>query len=52
MALAFVNIMSEFKKEGKTILIASHDPLIFEAPAVDRIITLRDGAVIDQGNVS
>jgi len=52
MALAFINIMSEFKNEGKTILIASHDPLIFEAPTVDRIITLRDGAVIQQGNAS
>ena len=48
LALAFVSIMAEFKKEGKTILIASHDPLIFEAPIVDCMITLRDGVVIGQ----
>lgn len=52
LAIAFINIMTEFKKEGKTILIASHDPLLFEAPVVDRIITLRDGIVMQQENAS
>jgi putative ABC transport system ATP-binding protein len=52
LTLALINIMAELKKEGKTILIASHDPLLFEAPVVDRIITLRDGVVIDRENAS
>lgn len=52
LAMAFVDIMAEFKKEGKTILIASHDPLVFDAPVVDRIITLRDGTVVDEENIS
>ena len=28
---------------GKTILIASHDPLVAESPFVDRVVSIRDG---------
>jgi putative ABC transport system ATP-binding protein len=52
LALAFVNIMADFRMEGKTVLIASHDPLVFGAPIVDRIISLRDGVVIQQENLA
>jgi len=33
----------DFKTQGKTVLISSHDPLIYQSAAVDRVITLRDG---------
>jgi putative ABC transport system ATP-binding protein len=33
------------KQTGKTILIASHDPLVFESPVVDRVVQLRDGRI-------
>lgn len=51
LSIAFLKIISALKDEGKTILIASHDPLIFESMVVDRVVGLRDGIVIDQGNV-
>jgi putative ABC transport system ATP-binding protein len=51
LASALLEILSQFKREGKTILIASHDPLIFESPIVDRIVSLRDGAIVSGGNV-
>jgi putative ABC transport system ATP-binding protein len=41
----FMGIVDLLKSEGKTILIASHDPLIYESAAVDRIVDLRDGRV-------
>jgi len=41
----FMEIVARFKGEGKTTLIASHDPLVYESPVVDRVITLRDGRV-------
>jgi putative ABC transport system ATP-binding protein len=41
----FMGIMDLLKSEGKTVLIASHDPLIYESAAVDRIVDLRDGRV-------
>jgi putative ABC transport system ATP-binding protein len=34
------------KKEGKTILIASHDPLVYESDVVDRVVEMRDGKII------
>jgi putative ABC transport system ATP-binding protein len=43
-----MEIMGTLKAEKKTVLIASHDPLVYEAPVVDRVINLRDGRV--EGN--
>lgn len=36
-------IFTALKGEGKTIVIASHDPLVIEHPAVDRVLTLAGG---------
>lgn len=41
----FLSIMSDLKKLGKTIVIASHDPLVSESPVVDRCLYLRDGVL-------
>lgn len=37
----------DLKSQGKTVLISSHDPLIYQAAAVDRVITLRDGRLAE-----
>jgi putative ABC transport system ATP-binding protein len=47
----FMKIMQQFKQEGKTLLIASHDPIVFEADIVDRVIEMRDGRVRDGGAI-
>ena len=41
----FLDIMQQLKNNGKTVLIASHDPLVYESAIVDRVIRLRDGRV-------
>jgi putative ABC transport system ATP-binding protein len=41
----FMEIVGRLKEDGKTILIASHDPSVYESGIVDRIIHLRDGKV-------
>jgi putative ABC transport system ATP-binding protein len=43
----FMGIMERLKETGKTILIASHDPLVYDSAVVDRIINLRDGKIED-----
>jgi putative ABC transport system ATP-binding protein len=48
----FIEIMRKLKEEGKTILIASHDPIIHESDMVDRVIEMRDGRVILPGGAS
>jgi len=46
LAQTLLDIFHGFKEEGKTILIASHDPLIFESRVVDRVISMRDGRIV------
>jgi putative ABC transport system ATP-binding protein len=45
----FMDIMGNFKAQGKTILIASHDPIVHESEVVDRVVKMRDGRIIDAG---
>jgi putative ABC transport system ATP-binding protein len=45
----FMDIMRDFKAQGKTILIASHDPLVHESEVVDRVVQMRDGRIIASG---
>ena len=45
----FMDIMRDFKAQGKTILIASHDPIVHESTIVDRVVQMRDGRIIDAG---
>ncbi len=40
-----MEILGRFKEEKKTVLIASHDPLVYESDVVDRVIDLRDGKI-------
>jgi len=45
LSMEFMKIMSDLKADGKTIIIASHDPLVSEHPAIDRIIQIKDGRI-------
>ena len=41
----FLSIMVDLKTSGKTIIIASHDPLVTEHPAIERIVKITDGRI-------
>jgi putative ABC transport system ATP-binding protein len=41
-----MDILGAFKAEGRTILIASHDPIVHDSPLADVRIEMRDGRVI------
>lgn len=43
LSAEFLRIMTTLKEAGKTIVMASHDPLVCEAPLVDRVVAMRDG---------
>lgn len=45
LSYRFLEIIEKFKAEGKTIIITSHDPLVYEAAIVDRVVNLRDGKI-------
>jgi putative ABC transport system ATP-binding protein len=42
-----MEIIEKFKAEGKTVIITSHDPLVYESSIVDRVVKLRDGQIED-----
>lgn len=44
-ALKFAQIIKELKERGKTIIIATHDPLISELEFIDKIIKIDGGKV-------
>jgi putative ABC transport system ATP-binding protein len=46
LSLAFLDIVSQLRAEGRTLLLSSHDPLVHEAAVVDRVVELRDGRVV------
>jgi putative ABC transport system ATP-binding protein len=48
----FMDIMRSLKAEGKTIILASHDPIIYDSDLGDRIIEMRDGRLIDSAILS
>jgi putative ABC transport system ATP-binding protein len=50
LSCEFMEMTLRLKSEGKTILISSHDPFVFDSEAVDRIVQLRDGRLIEDEN--
>ena len=44
--LSFIDIIASLKAEGKTIVIATHDPLFESLGCVDRTIHMEDGTIV------
>lgn len=42
----FMTIAAQLKKQGTTLIIASHDPLVYESDLADRSIFVRDGLLV------
>ena len=47
LSYRFMEIIEKFKAEGKTVIITSHDPLVYESSMVDTVVNLRDGQIED-----
>jgi putative ABC transport system ATP-binding protein len=45
----FLEILGELKDRGKTVIVASHDPLVVDSAIVDRVVRLRDGRLENGG---
>jgi putative ABC transport system ATP-binding protein len=44
----FLEIARHLEDRGKTVIIASHDPLVFEADRVAKVIPMRDGRIVSE----
>lgn len=42
----FMNTIVALKNEGRTVIIASHDPIVCDSPFVDRLVEMRDGRIL------
>lgn len=42
----FLDMAASLKTSGTTLIIASHDPLVCQAPFVDRVVEIRDGVLV------
>jgi putative ABC transport system ATP-binding protein len=47
-----MTIMEGLRDEGRRLIFASHDPLVYESPLIERIVRMRDGRVLDPGRAS
>ncbi len=45
----FMEIVGRLRAQGKTVVIASHDPVVCDAPVVDRAVGMRDGRLDGEG---
>jgi putative ABC transport system ATP-binding protein len=47
LAAELLAILSELNQEGKTVVIATHDPFVSNHKLIDRVVRMRDGRIID-----
>ena len=45
LTVQFLDIIGHLRRQGKTVLITSHDPRIWQASIVDRVIAMEDGRI-------
>jgi putative ABC transport system ATP-binding protein len=49
LSIEFMEIMRRLQGEGRTIIMASHDPIVYDSDLADRVIEMRDGQVVANG---
>ena len=42
----FMDIVARFREQKKTVIIASHDPLVYDCGIVDHVVSMRDGRIV------
>lgn len=45
----FMEIVATLKARGKTVVMASHDPIVYGEGLVDRLVGVRDGVLVPDG---
>jgi len=48
LARQFLEIIARLKDKGKTVLMGTHDPVLFNSGVVDRVIEMRYGRLVEE----
>jgi len=46
LARELMDILAKLKEQGKTLIISSHDPEVYDSPLADTVVNIRDGYVV------
>ena len=46
-ALEVVRLLAELRDDGRSVVTATHDPRLADDPRVDRVVVMRDGAMVE-----
>ncbi len=49
LSAEFMEMILRLRDQQKTVVIASHDPLVYESGRVDRVVSMRDGRIEGAG---
>ena len=49
LSAGFMELVAALRDEGRTVVIASHDPIVHDSPIVDRVVSMRDGRIVGEG---
>lgn len=44
-----MDLLAMLRARGKTVLVASHDPLVYESSVAERVVSMRDGRIVEDG---
>ncbi|MEI7702980.1 MAG: ABC transporter ATP-binding protein [Deltaproteobacteria bacterium] len=48
LSAGFMDLVAALRDEGRTVVIASHDPIVHDSTVVDRVVTMRDGRIVGE----
>ncbi len=49
LSAGFMEMVAALRDEGRTVVVASHDPIVHDSAVVDRVVTMRDGRIVGEG---
>ena len=47
LSYEFMAIMKDLKEGGATLILASHDPIVYDSGLADRLVEMRDGRIVN-----
>ncbi|MCF6309583.1 MAG: ABC transporter ATP-binding protein [Sulfurimonas sp.] len=45
LSMKFIDILKELRQQGKTVIVATHDPLFFNLDIVDKVVEIHQGLI-------